>query len=845
MRGSLVEIASEQVIQPNVILFYVDDLGWQDTPLNDLDDPCPYETPNISALAESGMNFPLAYSPAPTCAPSRGAIMTGQHPAKTRYTNVTTNDRSAGDANNLLIDTYIDEQLDPTLLTIADALKWNGYGTGLFGKWHIGLTAASYGFDTVSHDRGVHRSMKPNRNALSAFGGAAADGKDDTYPLSTEKYPPYTGPDGDEYISENEPLRGKKGNVTDGGIRVPMVVAGPGITGGSEFDSMVTQLDYFPTFLSLTDTTIPEEDLNELNGADLEPVLHGTGTEVIDPQTEREREYLFWHFPHYGTMYAALRSGDYKLHMSYETGNYELYRLANDGVRVDIEELVDLAGDPAYAGKLAELSSMLDEALAANNAEFPYFNPSYTGRTEDVAIVDSSWFEALSRQARVTIDGDGPKIVEAWVIYISPLLKPGDEEVVTEAYMGGMRADATVSANGYSVSATRPSSIDSYCFMLVDENGFMQYTDVNSKGAGGVESPNVTLPSALAYWTLDETSGSIAADVVHGYDATVTGAEWSVGVDGGALYFDGSFNDFAAIPEEAVSSLDTQVSVGLWAYGGATQPVNDVAFYAVDAAGQKLMDIHLPWKNSKVIWDAGKSDRLISETISTDFIKGKWNHWVFTKDTTTGAPLGSMKIYLNGDLLASGTGNIESLSGLTQAWLGGSGGLSTNPSYEGLLDEVVLYDVALTDDQVEALYRSYAPPSDYQTWLLDYPELSDVSFEGDPEQYGIATGLEFVLNGTPTESGEVILPVMDAAEENFVFSFIRRAESVAYTQQFFQYGSDLAEGWTDLSITDPRDANAVSLGPIVGGLQEVRVTIPKTLAVDGKLFGRLRVESVD
>lgn len=968
------------ITSPNIILFYVDDLGWQDVQLNDLDTLCAYDTPNLVTLAASGMNFSQAYSPAPTCAPSRGAIISGQHPAKTRFTHVTTHDLSDDGASELRTNTYIDLQLDPTILTTADALKANGYSTGHSGKWHVGLTAGSYGFDTVSHDRGVHRGMSPDRNALSAFGGATVDGKDANYPLSVEKYAPTSlaYPDGIQYpkdnvtetaltfiadekdgpfflqvwhwmvhypivtrnedllkyyctkfghsyppaiddaewttpgqtnpyfaamvttvdwslgrivayleatddprhpgrklsettyifftsdnggaevrgseiISENEPLRGKKGYVTDGGIRVPMVVAGPDIAAASEFDTIVNQLDYFPTFLSLTDTTIAPADLDELSGADLEPVLHGTSSQIIDPSTQAEREFLFWHFPHTGTlgMYASLRSGEYKLHKSYITGTYELYRLSIEGVREDIEEMDDLAGsaDPIHIAKLAELTAMLEGALLANNAEIPYLNPNYTGVDQaTVASVESSWFQALTRQAQVTIDGAGPKIVEAWVIYITPELNPADQDVVTELYMGGMRADAVVSANGYSVSAAIPASITSYCFMLVDENGYMQYTDVASNGDGGVTSPTVTLPTALAHWALDETSGITAADSVNSHDATVTGADWSVGVSGGALYFDG-VSDVAAIPVGAVSGLDTQISIAFWAYGGTTHPFQHSAFYAADNSPTpvKLLNIHLPWSNSNVFWDAGANDRLISATDApADAIQGKWNHWVFTKDTTAGDPVGSMKIYLNGDLFDSATGKIESLSGMTQAWFGGSGGLG-NASYEGLLDEVMLYDVALTDDQVEALYRDYTPQLDYQRWLLDYPGLSDGTFDGDPEQDGIATGLEFVLeNGTPTESGEIILPELDASGANFVFTFTRRTESVAFTQQIFQYGSDLSalEPWTDLNITEPR-ASEVSLGPIVGGLQEVTVTIPKTMAVDGKLFGRLKVLSVD
>ncbi|MEP4077292.1 sulfatase-like hydrolase/transferase [Haloferula sp.] len=941
------------ITKPNIILFYVDDLGWQDTELNDLDTPCPYETPNLTALAAAGMNFSQAYSPAPTCAPSRGAIISGQHPAKTRFTHVTTNDTSADDSDELLTNTYIDNQLDPTILTTADALKANGYSTGHSGKWHVGLTAASYGFDVVNHARGVHRGMNPDRNAASAFGGA-----DPTYPLSTEKYAPYsaeyptgisypydeltesalqfiadekdqpfflqvwhwmvhypivtrnedllkyyctkfghsyppaidddewTTPGqqnpyfasmvttvdwslgrlvdyltvtddprhpgkkliettyivftsdnggaevrGQEIISENEPLRGKKGYVTDGGIRVPMVVSGPEIAAGSEFHTIVNQLDYFPTFLSLTDTTITQAEKDELCGADLEPILHGTSSQIIEPSTMQEREYLFWHFPHTGTlgMYAALRSGDYKIHKSFKTGTYELYRLTNNGVRTDIEEAVDLAGDPAHAAKLAELTAMLEEALLSKDAEIPYLNPAYTGRAEDVATLCASSFESGTRQSELPIDGTGPKIVEASVIYLTPILDPGDNEVVTEQYMGGMRQPATLSADGYNVSAVIPASIDSYCYMLVDENGFMQYT----AELDTVATPQ--LPAAVAHWPLDETSGTTATDTSgNGHNATVTGGYWSTDV--GALYFDGG-TDVASIPASAFTGIANEITIAFWAYGGATQPVNDVAFYAADSSDNLLLNIHLPWSNSKIFWDAGANDRVISGVASSDEIKGKWNHWVFTKD----AVAGSMNIYLNGALFADeATGNTESMSGITQAWFGGSNSLG-NANYEGLLDGVKLYDVALTAAQAQVLYCENRPLEGYQAWIDNYPGLSDTTFGGDPDQDGIATGLEYVLNGKPTEQDKVIFPELDETGENLIFKFTRRADAVSFTEQCFQYGSDLSS-WTDLNITEPL-ASEVSLGPIIGGLQQVTVTFPSSLAAEGGLFGRLKVSN--
>ena len=65
-----------------MVLILTDDLGWQDVKCYDVDEPSPAETPNIDALAKRGVMFWQAYSPAPTCAPSRCAIMSGNHPAR-------------------------------------------------------------------------------------------------------------------------------------------------------------------------------------------------------------------------------------------------------------------------------------------------------------------------------------------------------------------------------------------------------------------------------------------------------------------------------------------------------------------------------------------------------------------------------------------------------------------------------------------------------------------------------------------------------------------------------------------------------------------------------------------
>ncbi|MGZ0655728.1 sulfatase [Coraliomargarita sp. W4R72] len=588
-----------KVEQPNIIIFYVDDLGWQDIQLNELDNACPYETPNMIKLAASGMNFTQGYSPAPTCSPSRAAINSGQHPAKTRFTHVTLDDRKDARNTERLISPYLEGQLDRNVLTSADALKANGYRTGHTGKWHAGLSSASYGFDFVNEGRGPHRSM-PDRTK------GFATAKDKSYPLSKEKYAPFSqkkpqgisypydevtesaiefmaesgdqpffldlchwmvhwpvltrngelleyycdklgqpfppkpgdmslpgqqnpyfaamvttvdwslgrvvdflektddprnpgkkliettyiffssdngGAEkhGKEVISDNAPLKYGKTYAEEGGVRVPMVITGPGIAAGTQFDGMINQLDFFPTFLELTDSEIAAKDFAKLSGLDITPILHGESTQVLDADGN-EREFLFWHYPHNPIMTSAIRSGDFKLYKRYDSGEYELYRLYNDGKRNDFEEANNLAKNPEYSSVVERLGGLLDEALVANNAELPYLNPNYSKNTEPAATVGKSSFKGSTRNARVSVKSDGPVVKEAWVIYCdgpkAEKKRRGSDKPVTAEFISGMRLPAKVSADGMNVSATIPESIEAYCFMLIDANGFMQYTDV-------------------------------------------------------------------------------------------------------------------------------------------------------------------------------------------------------------------------------------------------------------------------------------------------------------------------------------------------------------------------------
>ena len=101
---------------------------------------------------------------------------------------------------------------------------------------------------------------------------------------------------------------------------------------------MVNQLDFFPTILKLTKTPFNKEDAKKLDGLDISAVLHGESDKVIDKKG-KERESLFWHFPHNdNAMKATIRKGDFKLYRHFVNNTYSMYRLYEDGNRADLEE---------------------------------------------------------------------------------------------------------------------------------------------------------------------------------------------------------------------------------------------------------------------------------------------------------------------------------------------------------------------------------------------------------------------------------------------------------------------------------------------------------------------------
>lgn len=112
---------------PNVIIIYADDLGYGD--LSGYNDECAYSTPRLDRMAAEGVRFTDAHSPSTICSPSRYGLYSGQQ----IY-------RSTGRGGGAFEGPGGPSYLKPGTLTIAEMMREMGYRTGVFGKWHVGLT---------------------------------------------------------------------------------------------------------------------------------------------------------------------------------------------------------------------------------------------------------------------------------------------------------------------------------------------------------------------------------------------------------------------------------------------------------------------------------------------------------------------------------------------------------------------------------------------------------------------------------------------------------------------------------------------------------------------------------
>lgn len=441
-------IAAER---PNIILIFIDDLGWKDLGCygNDF-----VSTPNIDQLAADGMRFTDFYAAGAVCSPTRCAVQSGQNQARI---GITAHIPGHWRPFERVITPLTTMALPLDTVTVAESLQSAGYSTGYVGKWHLGNGPAfqpnHQGYESATVIGGPHlpgryrvsgRSqwqpqpgqyrtdfeadvcidfIKSHRSdpfflMLSPFAvhiplGAMSD-KVDKYRTLAQKtgrslpHPVYAAmiehcddmvgrivdaveaegltertmivftsdngglyrrydyrPEADDNVSSLAPLKGEKGSLHEGGVRVPLIVKYPPLVEEGTISSEPTiSYDFYPTFVELAGGSLPEHQT--IDGHSLLPLL-------VDPAVALDRDALHWHYPHYhhDRPASSIRERDWKL-IEYLDGtkDVELYHLSED-----LGESHNLAAEKP--GRVADLKKKLAAWRSDVIARMPIPNPSY------------------------------------------------------------------------------------------------------------------------------------------------------------------------------------------------------------------------------------------------------------------------------------------------------------------------------------------------------------------------------------------------------------------------------------------------------------------------------------
>ncbi|MFG0333013.1 MAG: sulfatase [Maioricimonas sp. JB049] len=442
--------AAEQ--KPNIVFILIDDLGWSDIGCygNTF-----VETPHIDRLAKQGVRFTDFYAAGAVCSPTRASIQSGQYQARLGITDFIPGHWRPFEK---LVVPEVTGQLPLEIVTPAEPLKWAGYRTAYFGKWHLGgqdHNPDKQGYETTVVTGGRHFAprfrttprvdvedgtyladfltdqtvdfIEQNREQpffvfLSHYAvHIPLEAKPQTVAKYEDKPKPETGINNPTYaamiehvdesvgrimakldeldlaentllvftsdngglrqtytgtgpiVTSNAPLRGEKGELYEGGIRVPLIVRWPSVTPeGAVCDEPTISIDFWPTFAEAAGAQLSQHQT--IDGLSLLPVLR-------DPQASLDREAIYFHYPHYhhNRPASAIRSGDWKLIEYFETGNVELFNLEQD-----ISESRNVAGQRPE--RVVRLKRQLAQWRESVDARMPKPNPEH-----DPARADEWW----------------------------------------------------------------------------------------------------------------------------------------------------------------------------------------------------------------------------------------------------------------------------------------------------------------------------------------------------------------------------------------------------------------------------------------------------------------------
>jgi len=229
------------------------------------------------------------------------------------------------------------------------------------------------------------------------------------------------------------------------------------------------------------------------------------------------------------------------------------------------------------------------------------------------------------------------------------------------------------------------------------------------KNTSGQEIYTIPPEGLIAAWHFDENTGSTVNDITGLHNGTISGSGWVPGISGGALQFDG-VSGHAQIPNNGnFNPVGNQISFSFWfklsqvGADGAFVFQNVKYILRMDPQGRVSMALYTPVYKSIVM---SYTDRILNTN---------WHHVAATYDGSL------MKIYLDGILMISGSNSGNLQSSVSDVYIGNQN--TINP-FKGIMDEVLMYNRALTEAEINQLYATTPNPGNgsanlISSWNLD------------------------------------------------------------------------------------------------------------------------------
>jgi hypothetical protein len=186
-------------------------------------------------------------------------------------------------------------------------------------------------------------------------------------------------------------------------------------------------------------------------------------------------------------------------------------------------------------------------------------------------------------------------------------------------------------------------------------------------------------------------------------------------------FLDFSGTDYIIVPDDVFSEVEDELTVAFWLNGDVfRQPMASTVFEGLDKDGKRVVNLHVPYDNGVVYWDAGGHGDGLTDNINkaarpADY-KGRWTHWAVTRNSKTGM----QRIYMNGKLFQEGDQRFRKMDGIVTFRIG-SNGMGTGRFYQGSMDDFAIWNKELDSADIEKLTRDAIPSIQASSLLLYYP----------------------------------------------------------------------------------------------------------------------------